>query len=68
MMKNAFELVGIGGWPPIYIWINHPPLEINGLHCVEFPWEMGKHLLNLNLGELLALIETLCCFACGRIS
>jgi hypothetical protein len=35
--KNCFGPVGIGGWPLIYLWINHPPLGINFLHCVEFP-------------------------------
>jgi hypothetical protein len=62
--KNCFEPVGIGGWPPISTWINPPSLGRNGLHCVEFPRERGKHLLNLNLGELLALLEKLRCLAC----
>jgi hypothetical protein len=35
--ENCFEPVGKGGWPPIFILINPPSLERNGLHCVEFP-------------------------------
>jgi hypothetical protein len=62
--ENCFEPVGIGGWPPISTWINPPSLGSNGLHCVEFPGEREKRLLNLNLGELLALLEKLCCLAC----
>jgi hypothetical protein len=49
--ENCFEPFGKGGWPPISTWINPPSLGSNGLHCVEFPGERGKHLLNLNLGE-----------------
>ena len=45
--------------------INPPSLGSNGLHCVEFPGE--KRLLNLNLGELPALLETSCCLVCGRL-
>jgi hypothetical protein len=59
--ENCFEPVGKGGWPPISTWINPPSLGSNGLHCVEFPGEREKHLLNLNLGELLALLEKLHC-------
>jgi hypothetical protein len=53
--EDCFELVGIGGWPPISTWINPPSLGSNGLHCVECPWEREKRLLNLHLDELLAL-------------
>jgi hypothetical protein len=62
--ENCFEPVGKGGWPPISTWINPPSLGSNGLHCVEFPGERGKRLLNLNLGELLALLETSRCLVC----
>jgi hypothetical protein len=66
--ENCFEPVGIGGWPPISTWINPPSLGSNGIHCIEFPGERGKRLLNLKLGELLALLETLHCLVCGRLS
>jgi hypothetical protein len=62
--EDCFEPVGIGGWPPISTWINPPSLGRNGLHCIEFPGEREKHLLNLHLDELLALLEKLCCLAC----
>jgi hypothetical protein len=62
--ENCFEPVGIGGWPPISTWINPPSLGRNGLHCIEFPGEREKRLLNLHLDELLALLEKLCCLAC----
>jgi hypothetical protein len=62
--EDCFEPVGIGGWPPISTWINPPSLGRNGLHCVEFPGEREKCLLNLHLDELLALLEKLCCLAC----
>jgi hypothetical protein len=62
--EDCFEPVGIGGWPPISTWINPPSLGSNGLHCIEFPWEREKHLLNLHLDELLALLEKLRCLAC----
>jgi hypothetical protein len=42
--------------------------DSNGIHCVEFPGERGKRLLNLNLGELLALLEKLCFLVCGRLA
>jgi hypothetical protein len=64
--KNYFEPVIIGGFPPISTWINPPSLGRNGIHCVEFPGERGKHLLNLNLGELLTLLDKLGCLACAR--
>ena len=57
LSENNFEPVGKGGWPPKSTWINPPSLGRNGLHCVDFPGERGKRLLNLNLGELLALLE-----------
>jgi hypothetical protein len=66
--ENCFELVGKGGWPPISTWINPPSLGSNGLHCVECPGERKKRLLNLNLGELLALLEMSRCLVCGRLS
>jgi hypothetical protein len=66
--ENCFEPVGKGGWPPISTWINHPSLERNGLHCVEFPGEREKRLLDLHLLELLVLLETLRCLVCGSLS
>jgi hypothetical protein len=66
--ENCFEPVGKGGWPPISTWINPPSLGSNGIHCVECPGERKKCLLNLNLGELLALLETSRCLVCGRLS
>jgi hypothetical protein len=66
--ENCFEPVGKGGWPPISTWINPPSLGRNGLHCVEFLGEREKHFLNLHLGELLALLETLRCSVCGSLS
>ena len=63
--ENCFEPFGKGGWPPISTWINPPSLGSNGLHCVEFPGETEKHLLNLHLGELLVLLEKLRCLVCG---
>ena len=65
--KNCFELVGKGGWPLISTWINPPSLGSNGLHCIECPWERKKRLLNLNLGELLALLEMSRCSVCGSL-
>jgi hypothetical protein len=62
--ESRFEPFGKGGWPLIYTWINPPSLGSNGLHCIEFPWERGKRLLNLNLGDLLALLEMWRCLAC----
>jgi hypothetical protein len=56
------EPVGIGGRPPKSIWINPPPLGSNGLHCIEFPHQMRKFLLNLAPGEPLALVQELPCF------
>jgi hypothetical protein len=64
LSKTCFGPVGEGGWPPISTWINPPSLGSNGLHCVEFPGERGKRLLNLNLGDLLALLEMWHCLAC----
>jgi hypothetical protein len=65
--EDCFEPVGIGGWPPISTYINPPSLGSNGLHFIEFPGERGKRLLNLHLGELLALLEKLRYLACGRL-
>ena len=53
------ESVGIGGWPNIYAYINNPPLEINDIHCVKFPHQMRKFLLNLAPGEPLGLVQEL---------
>ena len=61
-LENCFEPVGKCGWPPISIWINRPSLAINGLHYVEVPHQMRKFLLNLALGEPLALVQELSCF------
>jgi hypothetical protein len=66
--QNNFEPVGKGGWPLISTWINTPSLGINSLHCIEFLGEREKHLLNLHLGELLALLETSRCSVCGNLS
>jgi hypothetical protein len=68
LLENCFESVGKGGWPPISTWINPPSLGSNDLHCVEFPGERENHLLDLHLGELLVLLETLCCLVCGSLS
>jgi hypothetical protein len=68
LSENYFEPVGKGGWPPISTWINPPCLRSNGLHCIEFQGERKKCLLNLNLGELLALLETSHCSVCGSLS
>jgi hypothetical protein len=64
LLENYFEPVGKGGWPPISTWINPPSLGSNGLHCVEFPGEREKRLLDLHLGELLVLLEKWRCLAC----
>jgi len=61
MWKPLFWVSGIGGWSLISTWINPPPLGSNVLHCVKSP---GKFLLNLNLGELLALLKKLSYWAC----
>jgi hypothetical protein len=66
--ESCFEPFGKGGWPLISTWINPPSLGRNGLHCVEFPGEREKHLLNLHLGELLVLLETSRCSVCGNLS
>jgi hypothetical protein len=57
--ENCFEPIGKGHWPPIFTWINPPSLGSNGHHCVEFPHQMKKFLLNLALGEPLALVQKL---------
>ena len=66
--ERRFELFGEGGWPLISTWINPPSLVINGSHCVECQEEREKRLLNLHLGELLALLEMSCCSICGSLS
>jgi hypothetical protein len=58
-LESYFEPAGKGGWPPISTWINPPSLGSNGLHCVEFPHQMRKFLLNLAPGEPLALVQEL---------
>jgi hypothetical protein len=62
LSENCFEPVGRDGWPLISTWINPRCLGSNGLHCVEFPHEMRKFLLNLAPGEPLALVQELPCF------
>jgi hypothetical protein len=56
------ELVGIGGRTPTSIWINTPPLGINGLHCIEYPHQVRKFLLNLVPSEPLVLVQDMLCF------
>jgi hypothetical protein len=68
MVKIACEIVRIGGWPLIYNSINPLLLGSNDIHCVVFSWDVGKRLLNLNLGESLVLLETLHCLAYGGLS
>ena len=58
-MKLTGGLGGIGGWPPISIWISPPPLGNNGTHYVECLHEMGKLLLNFVPSEPLALVQKL---------
>ena len=53
---------GIDVWPLIPTWISTPPLGSNGIHFIEFPHQMRKFLLNLALGEPLALVQELPCF------
>ena len=53
---------GLDRWPSISAWIIPPPLGSNGPHCVEFLHEMRKLLLNLVLGEPLALVKELAYF------
>jgi hypothetical protein len=67
-IKMSLLEFGIGGWPPISSWISPPPLGSNGINCVEFLGKRGKHLMNLNLRDLRALLENLQCLVCGRIS
>jgi hypothetical protein len=62
LQERCFKPAGKGGWPPISTWINPPSLGSNGLHCVEFPHQMRKFLLNLASGEPLALVQELPCF------
>jgi hypothetical protein len=57
--ENFFERVGKGGCPPISTWINPTSLGRNGIHWVELPHQMRKCLLNLALGEPLALVQEL---------
>jgi hypothetical protein len=33
------------------------PLGINGLHCIDFPHQVRKFILNLALGEPLTLVQ-----------
>jgi hypothetical protein len=62
--ENCFEPFEKGGWPLISTWINPPSLGSNCLHCIEFPGEREKHLLNLHLGELLVLLALSRCLVC----
>jgi hypothetical protein len=64
LTEKCFEPVEKCGWPLISAWINPPSLRRNGIHCVEFPREREKRLLNLHLDEMLALLEKLHCLAC----
>jgi hypothetical protein len=59
LLENCFEPVGKGGWAPIYTWINPTSLGRNGIHCVEFPHQMRKFLLNMTPGEPLSLVQEL---------
>jgi hypothetical protein len=68
LRENSFEPVEKGRWPPISTWINPPSLGSNGLHCIEFPGEREKRLLDLHLGELLVLWEMSRCLVCGSLS
>jgi len=43
-------------------WIIPPPLGRNGTHCIKFPHQMRKMLLNLTSGEPLFLMNKLPCF------
>jgi hypothetical protein len=60
--ENRFEPVGKGGWQPISTWINISSLGRNCLHCLVFIHQMRKFLLNLALGEPLALVQEMPCF------
>jgi hypothetical protein len=51
------EPVRINGRLSKSIWINPTPLGRNVLHFVEFPHQISKFLLNLALGEPLALVQ-----------
>ena len=53
------EPVGIGGWPSISTWINTPPLGRKCLHFIEVPHQLRKFLLNLAMGERVALVQEL---------
>jgi hypothetical protein len=66
--ENCFESIGKGRWPLISTWINSLSLGSNGLHCIEFPREREKRMLDLHLGELLVLLETSRCLVCGSLS
>ena len=66
--ENYFDPVGKGGFPLISTWINPPSLGRNFLHFIEFPRERENHLLNLHLGELLALLEMSHYSVCGSLS
>jgi hypothetical protein len=44
--ENCFELVGIGGWPPISTWINQRGSHLQG--CRKFwCWEDGCQLIEV---------------------
>jgi len=57
MVKIVREPARRVGWTPISKWINPPPFGINSLHCIEFPLQMSKFLLNLALDEPLDLVQ-----------
>jgi hypothetical protein len=59
IVLSQLEKVGGHRYPP---WINPPSLGSNGLHCIDFPHQMRKFLLNLAPGEPLALVQELPCF------
>ena len=62
LSESCFERAGKGGWTLISTWINPPSLGSNGIHCVEFPHQMSKFLLNLTPGDPLSLVQQLPCF------
>ena len=60
-MENSHELLEKVGATNILM-DQPPPLGRNSLHCVKFPHQMMKLLLNLTLGEPLGLVKNLPCF------
>jgi hypothetical protein len=48
----------------LVVWVEIFPtysLHDNSPHCVKFPWDVGKLLLNLNLGDSLAFLKKISC-------